>query len=84
MTWHTVKFSEKTRSNRKEEGRDSTNQWMKRRVVKNNNSTDRQQVFSCGLWHHAHVGPGGVSAPQACAHNSACTLAANQFQQTYP
>ncbi len=67
----------------KEEGRDSTNQWMEQCVVKNNNSTDRQQVFSCGLWHHALVGPGGVSAPQACGHSSACTLVLGQFQQTY-
>lgn len=50
---------------------------------KNKNSTDRQQVFSCDLWYHAHVGPGGASAPLACTHSSACTLASGQFQQTY-
>lgn len=64
-------------------GRHITNQWMEWWLLKNNNPMDRQQVFSCGLWYHAHVGPGGVSAPQACAHSSACTLVLGQFQQTY-
>ena len=46
-------------------------------------TTGRRQAFSCGLWHRAHVGRGGVSAPRACVHSSACTLASGLFQQTY-
>lgn len=46
-------------------------------------STERRRDFSCALCHRARVGPGGVSAPLASAHSSACTPAAGQFQQTY-
>lgn len=76
-------MSKKRTARKKGEDSDGTNQPMEWRGEKNNNSTDRQQVFSCGLWHRVHVGPGGVSAPQACVHSSAYTLASGQFQQTY-
>lgn len=67
--------------NRGKAGIAPTNGWTG--WLKNNKFTDRRQVFFCALLHRAHVVPGAVSAPRACAHSSACILASGQFQQTY-